>query len=239
MKTWLTIICTLLSIVSLGQNGIRFDFHVTPLYGYRVINSTNPIWNEILENDLNSVEEPGYGLSLGGVIEKPVSKRLLVAMGIERTNLSEKVTRYFSRPIVGTFSENFANRYQYYGLSVATTYNAISSSRLNIGFTLSFRSDKLARYEVEPYSLRKDTSLSTWEYNKLVMGGSIAMNFEYIFSRLSVYIRPGYFQYLTPNVHYTYTDDTNIFPSPISTEIRQYNFYFFNSIGIKYILKIK
>lgn len=236
MRTCLTIIGILLSILSFGQKRMSLNLHITPLYSYRSINTTNSVWNGIFLNDLDRVEQPDFGLSFGISVEKQVLKRLQVMIGIDRTVLSEKITRYFSHPSIGTYSKDFYNDYEYNGISLATTYNTISNSHWDMGFMLSLRLDRLMRYDIEPYSLRKDNSLSVWIYDKFAIGSSVGMNLEYRMKSFSIYTTPGYFRYLTPNAHYNYSDNSNLFPTPISTEIRQHNFYFFTTFGIKYVI---
>ena len=239
MKKHLTIIGTLISICSFSQGKMNIDLYIAPLYGYRTISSSNSLWKEIMVDPLDSVERPSTGLSFGLFFEMQVSKRLTIKTGLESTALNEKVTRKFSRPTTGqivTYSEDFYNSYKYLGMPLAATYSVISNSHLSIGVIASLRLDKMIQYDIEPYSVRKDNSLSVWVYDLFALGSSAALNFEYEVKKVSFYINPGFFIYLTPNAHYYYSDDLNYFSIPVDTEIKQHNYYFFSSLGVKYTI---
>jgi hypothetical protein len=217
---------------------MTIDLHIAPLYSYRTINSTNPLWDGILVNKLDSIEQPNTGLSFGFSYEISLTKKFHIATGLDRTSLSEKTVRnfiYFNenlQPI--EYSETLYNKYQYIGIPLQITFNVISNSHWDIGFIGSIRLDILTKHDVERYSLRNDNSLSSWKYNNWALSSSAGVHFEYGLKRISFYINPVYYRYLTANAEYNFVNNTGYLNDNADTEINQHNYYFCATVGIKY-----
>jgi hypothetical protein len=238
MRKYLTAIWIFVTINVYSQKDMFIDIHVMPLHSYRDINTTNSLWNDILLNKLDSIEQPSTGLSYGISYEFSLTKRFHFSTGLDRTILNEKITRDFinfnENFQLTRYSETFYNKYEYIGVPLKITYSVISNSHWNIGFAGSMRVDILTQYEIEKYSLRNDNSLSSWTYNKWTLCSSAGFHFEYGIKRFSFYINPEYYRYLTTNAEYNFVNNTNYLPDGVDTEIKQHNYYFGLLFGIKY-----